>query len=278
MIPSEVILHNLQNYLQNRWAVAGILLAAIALVFAAESVLMWKLLTLIAAMVAAFEWARLVGQARQDAVVFTALFAVLVLLTETFLWEDNADGRGYFWGGVVLAWVLVLPWFVLLQKPLPPLLGLVCGLLSLYATWLAAVSLFEENIGMLMMGLAVVWVFDSVSYFVGRRLGRTPLAASISPKKTMEGAMGGIVAVFITAGMFVAVWGIDSQWLSLVWAVAFGAAMLALWGDLFESFLKRSAGVKDSGSCLGEHGGMLDRIDALIPVLPFVALFAKWLL
>jgi phosphatidate cytidylyltransferase len=119
----------------------------------------------------------------------------------------------------------------------------------------------------LLLGLLVVWISDTAQYYVGSTFGRRRLAPTISPKKSVEGAVGGFVA-----GVAAMV-GIGRVWLPLVSLpvlAAAGAALVALGiaGDLFESLLKRSANVKDSSALIPGHGGVLDRIDALLFVIP----------
>jgi len=119
----------------------------------------------------------------------------------------------------------------------------------------------------LLLGLVVVWISDTAQFYVGSRLGRRRLAPMISPKKSVEGAIGGFVA-----GVAAMV-GIGRFWLPTVGIpglAAAGAVLVALGiaGDLFESLLKRSANVKDSSALIPGHGGVLDRIDALLFVVP----------
>jgi phosphatidate cytidylyltransferase len=119
----------------------------------------------------------------------------------------------------------------------------------------------------LLLGLLVVWISDTAQFYVGSTLGRRRLAPLISPKKSVEGAVGGFVAGIAAMAL------IGRYWLPLVSApvlAAAGAALVALGiaGDLFESLLKRSAGVKDSSALIPGHGGVLDRIDALLFVIP----------
>jgi len=119
----------------------------------------------------------------------------------------------------------------------------------------------------LLLLLAVVIASDTAQLCVGKLLGRHPLAPAISPKKSVEGAVGGFVggvAVMVAAGPW-ALPGIGPWWLAGLGAVVVAAGML---GDLFESLLKRSAGVKDSSGLIPGHGGMLDRIDALLLAAP----------
>ena len=122
--------------------------------------------------------------------------------------------------------------------------------------------------------LVLVWIADSAAYFVGRRWGRRKLAPSVSPGKTWEGAGGGVSAALayaIICGFFIE---------GLAWAPYLAAAavlaIVSIVGDLFESAAKRQAGVKDSGTLLPGHGGILDRIDSATAVLPLAALALPW--
>jgi len=119
----------------------------------------------------------------------------------------------------------------------------------------------------LLLGLLVVWISDTAQFYAGSKFGRRRLAPTISPKKSVEGAIGGFVAG--VAAMIA----VGRVWLPLVSVPALaaaGAALVALGiaGDLFESLLKRSANVKDSSTLIPGHGGVLDRIDALLFVVP----------
>ena len=126
-----------------------------------------------------------------------------------------------------------------------------------------------------MLMLAMVVVSDTAQYYSGRAFGRRPLAPSISPKKTVEGALGGLVAVTVlmaTAGRVV------FQSRSVLVLVTLGAVFVALGicGDLFESRLKRAANMKDSSALIPGHGGVLDRVDALLFVAPAFYLFLRF--
>jgi phosphatidate cytidylyltransferase len=123
--------------------------------------------------------------------------------------------------------------------------------------------------------LVLVWIADTAAYFVGRAWGRRKLAPSISPGKTWEGAAGGVfgaLAYAIICGGFVG----HIAWAPLVTGAALLAA-LSIVGDLFESAAKRQAGVKDSGTLLPGHGGILDRIDSATATLPLAALLLPWM-
>ena len=123
--------------------------------------------------------------------------------------------------------------------------------------------------------IATVVVSDSLQYYTGRALGRRPLAPAISPKKTMEGALGGVVAgtAFMTvAGRYV----FPEHPVLLLAALGVVVSLMGIAGDLFESRLKRDAELKDSSSLIPGHGGMLDRIDALLFVTPVFFVYVYW--
>lgn len=111
--------------------------------------------------------------------------------------------------------------------------------------------------------LLITWMNDTFAYLLGRAFGRHPLIPRVSPKKTVEGAIGGLVGSAIMAVVAAIVFGLD---INLLLAIAFGIVLsvVGIFGDLAESFMKRQAGVKDSGTLIPGHGGMLDRLDALL--------------
>jgi phosphatidate cytidylyltransferase len=149
------------------------------------------------------------------------------------------------------------------------------------AAWTALVQLYLALGAWFLVSLmALIWCADIAAYFAGKAFGRHKLAPRVSPGKTWEGAVGGVVAA--TLWVFVSRWWpgsfgdvLASQW--PLWGVAIIAVLLAalsIVGDLFESLLKRRAGVKDSSQLLPGHGGVYDRIDALLPVAPIALLLS----
>lgn len=131
----------------------------------------------------------------------------------------------------------------------------------------------EQGLLLTFWAMALVWACDSAAYFTGRALGGPKLAPAISPNKTWAGFLGGVAGATLFA--FVLVWLFDLP-VALAWATpALGA--LSQLGDLFESHLKRCAGVKDSGNLLPGHGGVLDRLDGLVAAAPVAALLVLWL-
>ena len=124
--------------------------------------------------------------------------------------------------------------------------------------------------GWILLLILAVWSYDTGAYLVGRQFGRTKFLTHISPSKTIEGLLGGVVATTIVVAVFL--WGLGQ---SPVHALVLGplAALAAQAGDLAESMLKRAAGSKDSGALIPGHGGMLDRIDSFLFAAPVVSLY-----
>ncbi|MDD9855584.1 MAG: phosphatidate cytidylyltransferase, partial [Gammaproteobacteria bacterium] len=142
------------------------------------------------------------------------------------------------------------------------------GAAVLWLAWCAAVWLrVEHGAGVALGALAVVWAADSGAYFAGKRFGKRRLAPAISPGKTVAGLVGGLAAALTVAALLA--WAAaDAAQIRWWLAAALVAALFSVVGDLYESSLKRRAGVKDSGGILPGHGGILDRIDGLIAALP----------
>jgi phosphatidate cytidylyltransferase len=200
--------------------------------------------------------------------------------------------------GVILYAVVValwlLRWVPMLGLGLPPLanrrnrLLSMMYMISIFACFFAMAELFERSPVYLLSVLVLVWLADSGAYFVGRAIGKRKLAPTISPGKSWEGAIGGALTVLL-AGVASVEWGhkalqdtfvvqMHAHWgyggmLPLLLLVVAASVV----GDLVESQLKRRAQIKDSSQLLPGHGGVLDRIDALIPVLPLAALISHWL-
>jgi phosphatidate cytidylyltransferase len=159
----------------------------------------------------------------------------------------------------------------------------VLGLILLPATWFALIFLRELGLVFLLSTMALVWIADIGAYFVGKAFGKHKLAAQISPGKSIEGALGGLLLCYGYALLCVFYLPFEST-LFGAWAIRFGwvpmflmvtvLTAFSVFGDLFESQLKRMAGVKDSSHLLPGHGGVLDRVDALIPTMPIAALLA----
>jgi len=232
---------------------------------------------------AAWEWARLLNAGGAGPVIY-ALVAAVALVGSTKLGTSTHPPRSLFQAAAIF-WILVGP-FVLLRKPLlakaawRPFLFL-AGLVVFIACWHALVWARVQGVPFVLSLLLVVWLADIGAYFAGKAFGRHKLAPAISPGKTWEGAVGGWLAVLIVAAAATLLHAFEptlySALLERLGAVRTVVALTILVafsvvGDLFESMLKRQAGVKDSSGLLPGHGGVLDRIDALLPVLPLAML------
>ena len=238
-----------------------------------------------ALLAAAWEWSRLIAAEAGRAAWLYALFCLMIILF--LLGMQNAAWQFALLLLAVIFWFFVAP-FVLakgmnlsLQK-LRPFYG-VLGLILLPATWFALVFLRELGLVFLLSSMALVWVADIGAYFVGKAFGKRKLAVQISPGKSVEGAIGGLLLCYGYALLCVIYLPFEST-LFGAWAIRFGwvpmffmvtvLVAFSIFGDLFESQLKRLAGVKDSSHLLPGHGGVLDRVDALIPTMPIAAILA----
>jgi phosphatidate cytidylyltransferase len=178
-------------------------------------------------------------------------------------------------------WIVVAPIWLSKKLQPPPLACAAAGWLVLWPTWLAFVVLRDASPWILLAMAALVWVADIAAYFAGKKFGKHKLAPAISPGKTWEGVAGAMVGVVVYGLILCGFAHAYAIPITPIFMPALGipaiAAMVALTalsvvGDLFESWMKRGAGLKDSSSLLPGHGGILDRIDALTSTLPVAAL------
>lgn len=244
------------------------------------------LVTLILLACAAWEWARLNAYAPAVAVATGCACALLCGLA----WFEGTTTAhlGGMWIGIGVFWVLASAWVLragaTAWQGVPRIIRLVGGVLLLWAAWIAIVQARHIGINFLMSVLVLVWAADIGAYFFGRALGgkffANRLAPTVSPGKTWEGVCGGVTVVFVVAFVWIyadANLHLDSASVhtrllalgapAFLLGLAFLTAMSVV-GDLVESLFKRSAGVKDSSNLLPGHGGVLDRVDALLPTLP----------
>ena len=143
--------------------------------------------------------------------------------------------------------------------------------------WLAIARLQLDPLQLLQL-LGIVWLADTAAYLAGRSWGKRKLAPQISPGKTWEGVAGAVAAVavyYVVLSNFTSARSWASGWGGVL--VFAGVAAMSIVGDLFESWMKRRAGVKDSGALLPGHGGILDRIDGLTASMPLAALLTRYL-
>jgi len=223
-----------------------------------------------------YEWGRLAGLATVRATtVYLAIGAIVAacLWFVPQLWQPLLMLDALLW---CLALVVVMK-FPASGRWLEGHVLLVAGYVVVISAWLALIVIRESPVAAwgLVWAFVLVWGADIGAYFAGRALGRIKLAPAVSPGKTWEGVAGGmLLALVVCVALAVslpALTGLEvpvSTWLVVI-AVLVAVSVL---GDLFESALKRHHGVKDSGSLFPGHGGVLDRIDSLLAVLPFGAL------
>ncbi len=195
------------------------------------------------------------------------------------LWQAG----GAFW---LVATLLLLRAGVAGWPRIPRSLRLVAGLLLIGLAWWALAQARVEGVVLLLSILALVWTADSAAYFGGRAFGRRKLAPTISPGKSWAGVYSGALGVLLLAAVWIWAeqrYGVPGASLyGRLWAMGPLATLaglllltaMSVCGDLIESLVKRSAGAKDSSQLLPGHGGVLDRIDALLPVLPLGMLIA----
>ncbi len=237
----------------------------------------WALLLALLMLIGAWEWGALAGWTRTPRIAYAAVLLIGALLLWMYGVGEAHSARRIAvvcFGISLLFWLIVAPlWLTKGWQIRAPLLLAVAGAVVLLPTWLALVRLHAQPKVLLAL-MAIVWISDTAAYLSGRRWGRHKLAPAISPGKTWEGVAGAAVAVAVYYG-----WLAASGWLghAVVQGMAGCAAFLLLTvlgieGDLFESWVKRSAGVKDSGTLFPGHGGVLDRIDALTASMPAAAL------
>ena len=269
--------------LKQRVITAVVLLAVLLPALFAPTAWPFAVVTLVMIGAAGWEWARLNGIAGGTAMALGAVLAAACALALAAGWV--ADAPVAAWWGATLVWVLGGVW-ALRAGPsrwpgLSKVLRCTLGLVALWTAWLALANAKSVGVNFILSIFCLVWAADIAAYFGGRTFGRRKLAPAISPGKSWEGVWSGMAGVLVLALVWLWIdrrFVVDSPSLytelcgrlrypGLAAALAFLAAMSVV-GDLVESLAKRSAGAKDSSNLLPGHGGVLDRIDALLPVFP----------
>ncbi len=252
-------------------------------------------LTLVMIAAAAWEWGRLNGVGS-----FQAWFGGLLCVAGCGLsmlagWLQSTPPQLWLVAGAM--WVLLGAWMI--QRGVsgwglwPRSWRWGAGLFLLALAWLALAQAHQRGVNFLLSVLVLVWAADVFAYFFGRAFGgwifAVKLAPAISPGKSWEGVLGGMFGVFLVSWL----WTVFDQsqgtnslsFYTLLWSRGAGLAVPALLlmsamsvvGDLVESLVKRSAGMKDSSGLLPGHGGVLDRVDALLPTLPLAMMLVAWI-
>ena len=271
--------------LRDRVVTAVVLVGALLGALFALPAIGWTALAALILALGAWEWAGFVPARPARRLAYAAL-TTAVGVGAAGATDLATGGTGTpllvpCYGLAVAFWLGAVPFWLARQPAIaPPAAVLACGWIVLLPTFLALVQLRNLQPVSLLLFLLVVWIADIAAYFIGRRYGRRRLAPSVSPGKTWEGLAGALVATAVYALIWIAVWrryapaiirelGLAPLWMLLL---VQALALLSVLGDLFESAMKRQAGVKDSGRLLPGHGGVLDRIDALTSMLPAAAL------
>ena len=275
--------------LRQRIITAVIMLAVLVAALWSASPVPFIALALVMMAAAAWEWARLNGVQGAGA---PALGAAMVLACGLSWWAGWVNEPFRAWWLVVALWVVVGGLLISVGvdgwSRVPAFLRLALGPAALWVAWLAVVQARLVGVNFLLSVLALVAAADIAAYFAGRAFGgqlvARKLAPSISPNKSWEGVFGGMAGVLLLAALWIffdrqiapADWSrslYSHLWQGggLVWLVpsVIALAGLSVVGDLVESLVKRAAGAKDSSQLLPGHGGVLDRIDAQLPTLPF---------
>jgi len=234
--------------------------------------------------VAAWEWGGLAALDMISRNLYAALVIGLFMLPEVLdaSWAGGLYAPAWIYHAAALFWLILAPvWLWRQPRPGSRVLLLAAGVTVLLPAASALVDLRGVHPSFLLGVLGTVWVSDTAAYFAGRRFGRHKLAPSISPGKTWEGVAGALAAVGLYALAWAALGGAGGMpaWpdppngvAAWILPILLGLAVVGIVGDLFESLIKRQAGVKDSGTLLPGHGGVLDRIDAPVAMLPLAVL------
>lgn len=254
----------------------ALVLVAIVLscMFATSSHYPMLTLMVVAATLAGYEWYKLMpvqNPSTRPVMAWGYAFLVFIITVVTLYYQDV---RLLVWSASILVWLLSVYWV----KNFPDYDGWynkslnVIGLILISSAVTAIFSVWASSPWWLMYLFLLVWGADSGAYFVGRKLGRRKMAPHVSPNKSVEGLLGGLVTTMII------VFFVQSYYLNLTMtqhALFFILSVITVFGsvqgDLFESMIKRRAGVKDSGRILPGHGGILDRIDSLLAAAPIFA-------
>jgi phosphatidate cytidylyltransferase len=242
----------------------------------------FSLMTAVVVVYAAWEWSNLAGFSCKLIRLFYALsLAVLLIVSGYVLGLSDSSTLDLAVGKTLMSWLV--PWWAIALLwvqgyPSSALLWgsswarALIGYLVIVPAWLAMVILIHANQGewLIMIVVLIVAFADIGAYFSGRAFGKHKLAINVSPKKTWEGLVGGVVANLIFVAVLLVALNVDH------WPMLLGLVMItvlaSVLGDLLESMVKRHRGIKDSGNILPGHGGILDRLDSLTAALPVFTL------
>ena len=225
---------------------------------------------------AAWEWSAFLGWRLPRLRGAYAGGTALLLATSGALVPAVVGLQGVLWIAL-LWWAIAFLWILRFPTPIPPAIAALAGLLVLIPSWLSMVAILQvpdNGPALLLLALCIIFAADIGAYFAGHRFGRVKLAPQVSPGKTWEGLIGGMLLSATTAAAGGVVLGLSP---GVMVPLGLGVAALSVVGDLTESMFKRSVGLKDSGHVIPGHGGVLDRIDSITAAMPLFALALSWL-
>jgi phosphatidate cytidylyltransferase len=280
--------------LKQRIITALALLAVLLPALFADSPTPFLILSILMIGAGAWEWGNMNGMSPRQSILSGVICIDLCAFAWWVGWTTHTEAWVWWLAGA--SWVgltaLMLQRGVEAWSRWPKDLRWISGLLLLWLAWLAMAQARTQSIQLLLSIFCVVWAADVFAYFCGKAIGgriiHRKLAPAVSPGKSWEGAIGGMLGVFALAWVWMLLeqtyqWpgkSLFTQMMShgvFLWSLSlvFLTAMSVI-GDLVESLVKRSAGVKDSSNLLPGHGGVLDRLDALLPSLPIALMLLNW--
>ena len=218
----------------------------------------------------AWEWSGFLGVSAKAPRIFYVVLIGLLCVVPYLLPSTTTTVLqiAFVWWFAAFIWTMFFP------TPIPAAVRWASGVLVLVPLFTALVLLFRDGPQYLLFALLIVWAADAGAYFAGKRFGRVKLAPSISPGKTWEGVIGGLLLVMVLSV-------VAGNWADVSIAVllpfCLGVAALSIVGDLTVSMFKRTAGLKDSGTLFPGHGGVLDRVDSVAAAAPLFTLGVHWL-
>ena len=218
----------------------------------------------------AWEWSGFLGTASTPLrATYVGLIAVLIGVVTWLAPQIN----GFLFQVALAWWICALVWTLFYPTPIPALVRWSAGALVLVPLYGALIALYLASPAILLGALLIVWAADTGAFVAGKLFGRVKLAPQISPGKTWEGVIGGLltVAVLAVAGAYL----FDAR-VSVLVPFCLAVACASIVGDLTVSMFKRTAGLKDSGSIFPGHGGVLDRVDSVAAAAPLFALGVAW--
>lgn len=231
--------------------------------------------------ISGLEWARLSGL---QAVALRVVFAAIMVFISWYVLEQHYALAQWYVLLAAIWWVAIAAYIMKTSpqsvKQKVSVQKLLSGVLIMPAAVIAMSVLHSGPQGpqWLLYGLMLVWLADIGAYFSGRRFGKTKLAPALSPGKTREGLYGALLATTLYSLIASFYFQLTTSSTILLLVLSVVLTLISVVGDLYESLLKREAGLKDSGKLLPGHGGMLDRIDSVLATMPLLVVGMHWLI